>query len=205
MGRIVLIVVAALWLAAPASGQDIQVVNRANAPTPVLRLIERASSWEVNRKLRPIWRTPPVRFHAGSNAWKLYIDPPPPIPIVNTGPAELVSQVTGWHDVNATGHPTIEVYWQRDWGIGNASTFSHELIETLVDPSSTARRAGYQLEICDPVADDGFVTPPWDPNGGEYQLADFVYPAWFRAGSSGPFDLDHVASRPFDTTWGYAP
>jgi hypothetical protein len=68
-----------------------------------------------------------------------------------------------------------------------SAVLSHEVIETLVDPSTTG------TEVCDPVAWNEYMV-------GGVPVSDFVLPAWLTPGSAGPWDLARALTAPGTTT-----
>jgi hypothetical protein len=69
--------------------------------------------------------------------------------------------------------------WSRGW--------SHEIVETLVDPDLTNRWALGLREVGDPVEN---VTYSLDG----VQVSDFVFPSYF--GGSGPYDQAGAQTSP---------
>lgn len=66
---------------------------------------------------------------------------------------------------------------------------SHELLEMLEDPNGKVMQRGALREICDPVAAVGYYIDG-------LVVSDFVTPAWFVAGSRGPWDIDDWLKGP---------
>ncbi len=92
----------------------------------------------------------------------------------------------GCHWLGSDGQPIIAVGAQsQDW----SGYLSHEVIETLIDPSGTRDLYGRLAEACDPVAQN------WYRLDGTW-VTDFVYPAWFKPGSAGPYDYLNITHSP---------
>lgn len=113
-------------------------------------------------------------------------------------PAPMLG-IGGFHDNNL--FPFAIIYadpkGNEDW----SSTFSHEVLEMLVDPDADKMVAYHDkgkvlyvdFEICDPVETYGYRIDG-------VIVADFVYPQWFREGSEGPYDFLQQIHSPFTTT-----
>ena len=83
------------------------------------------------------------------------------------------------------GEPIIAVGAQpQNW----SGYLSHEVIETLIDPSVTRDMFGHLAEACDPVAQN------WYHLDGTW-VSDFVYPQWFVGHAVGSFDFLHATHR----------
>ncbi len=102
----------------------------------------------------------------------------------------------GYHDDSSPwGQPRLKVFAKTDqaYGLSPSITLSHEVCEAVVDPwiSSawqTSDTEFYAMEVCDPCEADALGYPI-----GGVMVSDFVLPAWFMPGSSGPFTC--VGSR----------
>lgn len=87
-------------------------------------------------------------------------------------------------------------------------TLSHECLEELVDPTCEAWRpmpSGRQvaLEVADPVeADSYLVTTTVLGETRGVSLSNYVLPAWFQVGASGPYDRLGKLSAPLTMTSG---
>lgn len=91
----------------------------------------------------------------------------------------------GCHWVGPNGQPIVAVAGQpQNW----SGYLSHEVIETLIDPSGSRALSGRLAEACDPVAQS------WYRLDGTW-VSDFVYPQWFATGTGGPFDYLHATLR----------
>ena len=66
---------------------------------------------------------------------------------------------------------------------------SHELLETLEDPSGGVVRNGLPFEICDPVEGAGYYIDG-------FIVSDFVTPVWFKRSSAQPWDYLSLLSGP---------
>lgn len=106
----------------------------------------------------------------------------------------------GYHDLTAAGLPLGKVF-AKDVeldGMSASVTASHELLEMLADPwIDSAVQVGsstfYALEVADACESDEFAYEVM----GEL-VSDFVLPAWFRLGGSGPFDYQSRITRPLE-------
>ncbi len=155
---------AAAGCPAGAPTQTITVVNQTRVRPRVLAQVERAVSAQ-SLQVRAAWGTPCAQFGAGG--WRLYL---------KVGGAEP----HGEHDYR--GQPYALVWtsgapveaWSRD--------FSHEVVETLEDPTLDVRYlhdcSTWQREIADPVEGLGYRL------GGVY-VSDFVTPLWYAGASTG--------------------
>ena len=89
-----------------------------------------------------------------------------------------------------------------------SAVLSHEVCEIAIDPTCALKVERGQLngvttdialEVCDPVESDGYALnisnqPVW--------MSNFVTPAWFDAGSPGPWDYMHLTRGPFQLSRG---
>ena len=108
----------------------------------------------------------------------------------------------GYHDVTNEGLPLGKVFAGTDLehGYQVSVTFSHELLEILVDPEINRcvflqRKDGSGLivayESCDAVEADEL---GYQIDG--VQVSDFVTPKWFMPGFPGPYDFLDRCERP---------
>jgi hypothetical protein len=121
----------------------------------------------------------------------------------------------GWH-TEETGSVVYGVVYAAPVldGGGNAltdpfsvaSVLSHEVLETMVDPScnlwaDNGRGTAYALEVCDPVEADAY---PVTYGTTRVMVSNFVTPAWFdpQAKATSRFDQMRRTSRPFTMTKG---
>jgi hypothetical protein len=150
--------------AAPAA-QAITVVNQAKVTPEALCRVELAVEDQA-LQLRAAWGTPPITF--GDGGWQLYL---------KTGAFGFPHGEHDW-----LGQPYLLV-WTGGYGLqGWSSRFSHEIVETLVDPQNTyvyRDGVGMAVEVADPVADQGYSLE------GVY-VSDFVFPAWFAGATTDP-------------------
>ena len=187
---------------AGAPVQTITVVNQANVRPAALALVENAVVAQ-SLQVRAAWDTPCVVF--GPGGWKLYL---------KTGAA---GEPWGEHFSNRglpyllvwTGALTLQA-WSTD--------FSHEIVETLVDPVNAhyiRDLVSNQLEVADPVEHHAYQLR-------RVYVSDFVLPAWFAGaqtgdcyadagaitcpgpllsapGNPGPYDQAGVLDRPWET------
>lgn len=108
----------------------------------------------------------------------------------------------GYHDVTNEGLPLGKVFAGTDLANGYkvSVTFSHELLEILVDPEINRcvflqRADGSGLivayESCDAVEADDL---GYDIDG--VVVSDFVTPRWFMPGFPGPYDFLEKCTKP---------
>lgn len=144
--------------------QNITVINQANVRPVALATVERAVV-DQSLQLRASWGTPCVQF--GPGGWKLYL---------KTG---AQGQDAGMHFWD--GSPYILVWTGGVTWQGWSAMFSHEIVETLVDPNNTYYSfadSSSQLEVADPVEHHNY------PIDGVY-VADFVTPNWYAGATLG--------------------
>src|SRR5437016_8639787 len=118
--------------------QTITVVNQANVRPAALALVENAVVAQ-SLQVRAAWGTPCVAF--GPGGWKLYL---------KTGAA---GQPWGEH-FSSRGLPYLLVWTGALTWQGWSMDFSHEVVETLVDPVNAhyiRDLVSNQLEVADPV------------------------------------------------------
>ena len=146
----------------------------------------------------PAWRLQPplLKFMpkgqaAPAGAWQLVL-------LDNSDQAGAL----GYHDVTAEDLPLGKAFVGDDIkdGVSWSVTLSHELLEMLGDPfinlvvpvQTTAKKGRiYAYEACDATEDDSF----------GYMIdavlvSDFVLPAWFIPGASGPYDYQNKLTAP---------
>jgi hypothetical protein len=101
------------------------------------------------------------------------------------------NDVEGCHKTDGARASAV-VRWSGDGGWSVAA--SHEIIETMVDPSLDATRDGpdpqggsqtvqFLVEVCDPCAGITYAVMP----GSQIQVSDFCMPAYYTENSFGPF------------------
>lgn len=181
--KIILVASLLAALASPAissaATQPLTVYNWNGTPAHALARWERAVVWQSGQ-LQHYWKTPRVAFvkHGG---WPIYL--------VDWHLLSATGDL-GYHSVLASGQSYATI-----GNIGGSVVFSHEIMETLVDPQLRdvlALDNQFVLrEVCDPVEVNTYSAP----NGVE--LADFITPAWYVLRSHGPWDIagDLVRSR----------
>lgn len=141
----------------------------------------------------PVWEIAPVRLvlvtvgEAPAGAWTISVVDYP-----------NCFFCAGYHDVDA-GVPYAIVGVDPslgDWQV----TFSHELFELVgnpfVDQGVLVRGKWYARESADPVEAEALAYMRRSASGAEVRLSDFVYLAWFRPGSAGPYDFTGHVKRP---------
>ncbi|HXM57891.1 MAG TPA: hypothetical protein VOB72_21020 [Candidatus Dormibacteraeota bacterium] len=101
------------------------------------------------------------------------------------------SEELGYHDLTSSGLPLATILVSHvPSGLDWTHPASHELMEMLADPTADlavysrpddANHRIYAQEVCDPCAayEDGYVV-------AGRQVADFVFPNWFRPAPSHP-------------------
>jgi hypothetical protein len=196
---ILIVILGALAVAGPsyASVLRARIEIQTAAPNPAyVAHVERAIERQVNTQVIRHWVVPTLQF-------------------VSTGPVGLVvhlethaavDTICGGEDDGCHYPATngvIDVYVDR-WagGCGDGDTgpcgyqdwsypLSHEIIESLVDPTANSwSPTGLLLEACDPV------------DGSSYQdlgidVSDFVYPRWFNPNATGDqMDWTDMVHRP---------
>jgi hypothetical protein len=89
----------------------------------------------------------------------------------------------------------------EDAGYSWTVTFSHELVESLVDPICTRNfpSSALSLEVCDPVWTQAY--PVTDAN---VWVSNFVTPNWFRPGADGLYDFMGHVGAPLEVPLGGA-
>jgi len=182
--------------------QTITVVNQANVRPAALALVENAVVAQ-SLQVRAAWGTPCVVF--GPGGWKLYL---------KTG---ATGEPWGEHFSNR-GLPYLLVWTGALTLQGWSTDFSHEIVETLVDPVNAhyiRDLVSNQLEVADPVEHHAYQLR-------RVYVSDFVLPAWFAGaqtgdcyadasaitcpgpllsapGNPGPYDQAGVLDRPWET------
>ena len=183
--------------------QAITVINQAGVRPFALAKVENAVV-DQSMQLRAAWGTPCVQFGAGG--WPLYLRDEG-ISAHYTDPLQI--------EVSTGG------YTYQAW----SSTFSHELMETLVDPTTVSDYGtgptGGNIEVADPVEHNAYRL------GGTW-ISDFVLPSWYAgahigvcatiamypptydcpgpmlaaADASGPYDEMGILAAPWQTDQG---
>jgi hypothetical protein len=128
---------------------------------------------------------------------------------LNIIPYSPYRDVVAWHTVMPTTNQPVGSVGLMDAAnihVSWLTVASHELAEMAVDPYATSaaieRSSLYiggpskvwALEVCDPVQS---FTYGIRLNGVTYQMADFVYPAYFSDIGTYPFDKNHHVVAPF--------
>ncbi len=177
----------------------IAVVNHSTLLTEdVVRAALPDFQLQISRDFEPVW---------GRGAWLHFVpaghtSAPTAWQIVLLDDSDQANAL-GYHDLTPDGLPLAKVFVRTTEQAGDSWTvvFTHELLEMLADPfinsvvylddGSGSSGALYPVEICDPVESDQF-----GYTVGKTLCSDFVYPAWFRPGSKGPWDQQHHLSQP---------
>lgn len=127
-----------------------------------------ASSWGIDASLELV----PTSHEPPANAYLLYV-------FDNADQAGVL----GYHDLGQAGQPLGKVFAKTtlDFGGKWSVTFSHELLEMLVDPNINLTAfdedggRAYMYEVCDAVEADSL---GYDIDG--VTVSDFVLPGWFE-------------------------
>lgn len=169
--------------------QMFHVYDQARTHTGDLARVERAVTTQ-SLQLRAAWGTPCATW--GHGGWKVYLK----------GNGEYPQG-----DHYCDGNPYLMMYGASGRQVRWSAMFSHEIIETLVDPCATGYmrdNVGWALEVADPVN-----TITYDIRGVAVQ--DFVLPAWYAgatydtggavapAPNSGPWDHARALTAPWQT------
>jgi hypothetical protein len=149
----------------------------------------------MTRDLAPAWgvEPAPVVFYAEAPADPVGVFP---VTIVDTlnDPGVL-----GWH----TDELGVEYAKTLDAGGADATTPSHEICESLIDPTCDDWIEGYAKEIADPVEGDRYpIRVTLFGETRDVWVSNFVLPAFFSRTASGPWDLMGKLSAPFTMTPG---
>jgi hypothetical protein len=150
---------------AGAPVQTITVINQANVRPSALALVENAVVAQ-SLQVRAAWGTPCVVF--GPGGWKLYL---------KTGAA---GEPWGEHFSNRR-LPYLLVWTGALTFQGWSTDFSHEIVETLVDPVNAhyiRDLVSNQLEVADPVEHHAYQLD-------RVYVSDFVLPAWYAGAQTG--------------------
>ena len=191
----------------PKNVETIYVVNHAGQYISDSQIRKDIPAWEsaANRDFSPYWHTAQVRIELVTSAPAGSFS----ALFVKNGP---IRGALAYHTVTR-GVPQIVVYAgvADFYGYSNSVSFTHELFETLADPSISMTNQGYpypdvclvgsacapQLpgtvwfnEVCDPVEADVYAI-----NG--VPISDFVTPNWFNDETRGPVDFMNILERPF--------
>ena len=189
--KILLVVFAVLCTASSAWAQprNIYVTNESTAVTDAeIQAALPAFQAQIDEDIGDVWNV---------NA-RLVFDTPPPlgwrITVTDNPPCWFCGGLHHWLD----GRAEALVRPGDDWQL----SFSHELVEMLVDPyirddGNWGRfvKAGKRLwlvETGDPVEDS-----KWSYERDGVTLSDFVLPAWYRGGAKGPYDFQGYVDHPF--------
>jgi hypothetical protein len=107
--------------------------------------------------------------------------------------------VLGFHDVGPDGKPYGKVFVGSRTLDQISQVLSHEVVELIVDQDAGGFRfprgsvVGYADEACDAVQGQGYRLD-------DVLLANFVTPAWYVTGSSGPWDFLSLLPGPCTKT-----
>lgn len=169
--------------AASAQVQVVTVVNQAHVRPAVLARVERAIVLQ-SAQIAAAWGTPTVAF--GSGGWMVYLKIGRYL-----GPWGVhANPVAVQADGSLRRYPPYALVWTAgSSALMWSSVLSHEIAEMLADPYQTSYAgsgcpgcAGSTLEeIDDPVHQRTY------PLRG-VNVADFVLPSYYQAGSAGPWD-----------------
>lgn len=192
MRRGLVVTILALAFTSPAAAANIVVTNASSLPdteiADALPTFQRA----LDEDYAAVW--PMAR------GTKLFLGAAPPdaweIRIVDLPSCMFCA---GYHDVT-DGVPYAVVSRLDDWQL----TFTHELWELLVNPyidrvaivQPKQGKRVYALETADPVEAEKFAYTRPSATGRPVRISDFLTPAWFERGSTGPWDFSHETNRP---------
>lgn len=137
----------------------------------------------------------------GKALWNVTVsnDPATPGPRVVLFDDGDQAGVLGFHDVAPNGEPYAKVFCAGLSLDQISQTLSHEIVELIVDEDAGGFRyprgsaIGYADEACDAVQGDGYRLD-------DVLLANFVTPAWYVTGSSGPWDFLGLLTAPCTKT-----
>jgi len=110
----------------------------------------------------------------------------------------------GYHELNVNGGPLGKVFAGLDIRVGASwtNTFSHELLEILVDPWCNECMQGndqkiYALEVADPVESDadGYLIEG-------VLVSDFITPSWYQITSADRLDFKQRLKQRFEISQG---
>lgn len=167
---------------ASSSVQSFTVYDWNGTPARTVTRMEAAVAWQSDQ-LQRYWKTPRVRF-VGRRGLPVYLVSVRTMRTAAAGDAGFHGQRSGqpYAVVSSAG-----AGWQ-------SVTFSHEIMETLVDPLTdhwtTVDLKPLLQEVCDPVENDSYSAP----NG--VALSDAITPAWYVSTSQGPWDLAGSLTEP---------
>lgn len=177
----------------------INIINESNiVGNRMFRKVVAAVQKQINNDLIPIWNP---KFETNLNITNKVTRKTPVVHLVDQLPIQFAGPgVLGIHIVDKSHTPIafIDVRAAKQLNPPWSKAFSHEVLEVIVDPlASFLIKNGNKnviVEICDPVATLSYMVDG-------IEVADFVFPSWYRNGSA-PFDKqDQVKSAltPFGT------
>jgi len=164
---------------------------------PTIEALAAALQVQVSRDFAPQWDRDarilaiPPGHNPPEESWRLVI-------LDYAGRGAL-----GYHFVTSAGSPQAVVGVVSSgerWPV----VASHELLEMLSNPRLDACIYNPKLhqniprEVCDPCEADAY--PVNAASSGSIQVANFVYPSWFRSNHGGPFDQMRKIRAPFDVS-----
>jgi hypothetical protein len=177
----------------------VAVINGSSLVTDAqLALVVAALQIQVTRDFAPIWGV-----HAKLTQIPTGQVPPPTSWWLSILDTSDTAGALGYHDITPTGLPLGKVFVKTTQDAGDqwSVTASHEILEMLADPeinlcvfNQSSNSAGriYAMEVGDPCESDQF---GYTING--VLVSDFITPAWFGTGSTGPFDFQSHITTPF--------
>lgn len=141
-----------------------------------------------NEHLAPAWKLEPCMLlpdktegSAGPGIWEIYV--------LDTSDQ---AGALGYHTDD--GLPRSKVFAKETIraGLSWEVTFTHELFEMGVDPTTSRTRRNYAVEVGDPVEGD-----EWAYTVDGVQISDFALPAWWGAlKAPGPYDYQGHCTKP---------
>lgn len=188
MKRLVALLAAVACIGLPAAAsaqrapdQTITVLNDAHLPAATVAAWERAALVQVNQQLDVWWyEQPHIQF--GPGGWPVHI----------VGGADMYAQgYCGYHnDLGGFIYGVVGTYSLQPGCAPASDTFTHEIDEMVVDPTTDFNILGQLVEVGDPAQ-------MWAYPLRGVVVTDFATPSYFWYGPK-PWDqmgqlLDHVS------------
>lgn len=178
------------------------VAGTMGAPDPLL--LAAALQHHVTYEFGPVW---------GLNAKVQLVTPDAVLGLSNAWVLGLFDDsdtagALGYHDVTNAGKPLGKIFVGTDlkYGYNPFITASHELDEMLADPEidrcvQVDSHTFYTYEVCDACEADVYghwITFYVARKRYQTMMTDFVTPAWFMPGYSGPYDFNNHITKPLE-------
>ena len=113
----------------------------------------------------------------------------------------------GYHDDDTVIEGFAFAKTDQQYGASLSVTLSHEILELTGDRDCQEAKQNlqngyfYAVEVGDPVEadNDGYHITVTDQHGQSVDVlvSNFILPAWYRSGSSGPFDHQKLLTKPY--------